>query len=136
MRVTVQFEWTELGAIRFEGGKLRFPDAQEVPGIYRFLLTKGGAERVYIGEADRLRRRFQHYRTPGAGQPTNIRLNTAMTALLADGGAVTVSSVTQATVDVDGVTGLLDLRDKSARLLVENAALTAARRSGLDMENL
>jgi hypothetical protein len=136
MKVAVQFEWSELGPVRIEGGKLRFPDALEIPGIYKFLLTKGGAERVYIGESDRLRRRFQHYRTPGARQPTNIRLNTAMSTLLADGGTVVVSAVIQASVEVDNCPGLLDLRDKTARLLVESAALTAARRRGLRVENL
>jgi len=50
-----------------EAGKLSFPLAPEVPGIYRFDL----GELVYVGETDRLRRRFQHYRTPG---PTHIRI--------------------------------------------------------------
>jgi hypothetical protein len=136
MNVAIQFDWSRLGDVRLEGGKLRFPEAREAPCIYRFLLTKDGAERLYIGETDRLRRRFQHYRTPGVGQPTNIRLNSALSTVLADAGAVVVSAVTQATVAVDDLSGPLDLRDKAARLLVESAALTAARRSALNLENL
>ena len=136
MRVSVDFTWTDIGRVRSETAKLRFPDVADRPGIYRFTLMKAGAERTYIGETDRLRRRFQHYRTPGPTQPTNVRLNSAMSALLADGGDVVVSVVTSAGVSVDGVDGLLDLRDKSARMLVENAALTDARRSGADIENL
>ena len=45
-----------IGAITVEGGMLRLPIAPEAPGIYRFDLS----DRVYIGGADRLRRRFQH----------------------------------------------------------------------------
>jgi hypothetical protein len=136
MKVTVEFDWGDIGEVRVEAGKLRFPDAPEIPGIYRFVLIRGQAERLYIGETDRLRRRFQHYRTPGPTQPTNVRLNTVIYALLEDGGRVTVSTITQAGTEVEGVRGFLDLRDKAARLLVENAALTAARRAGLDVENL
>jgi excinuclease UvrABC nuclease subunit len=40
-------------------GNAAIPGCAELPGIYRFDL----GDRVYIGEADRLRRRFQHYRT-------------------------------------------------------------------------
>lgn len=132
MRVAVEFSWREIGAITVEGGKLRFPIAPEAPGIDRFDL----GDRVYIGEADRLRRRFQHYRTPGPSQATNLRLNTVILPLLDASGAVTVCTVTEAQVDIDGVRAPLDLTRKGSRLLVESAALTAARVAGEPVENL
>jgi hypothetical protein len=132
MRVTVEFSWREVGRIVVEAGKLRFPDIPDGPGIYRFDL----GDRVYIGEADRLRRRFRHYRTPGPSQTTNLRLNAAMVPLLLAGGVVIVCTVTEAQLDVDGAAAPLDLSRKASRLLVESAALTAARVAGEPVENL
>ena len=39
-------------------------------------------DRVYVGETDQLKRRFEGYRTPGVSQTTNIRLNAVLVALL------------------------------------------------------
>lgn len=36
MRVTVDFAWREVGQIRVEAGRLRFPEVAETPGVYRF----------------------------------------------------------------------------------------------------
>lgn len=132
MRVTVDFAWREVGQIRVEAARLRFPEVAETPGVYRFDL----GDTIYLGETDRLRRRFQHYRTPGVSQPTNVRLNALMLRLLGEGSALSVCAVTSASIEVDGHSSPLDLRDKAARLLVENAALTAARMEGLRVENL
>lgn len=132
MRVAVDFAWRDVGSIRVEAGRLRFPDVPESSGVYRFDLGRT----VYIGETDRLRRRFQHYRTPGPTQATNVRLNALMLRSLGEGGSVTVCTVTTASVEVDGQRAPLDLCDKAARLLVENAALTAARMAGGSVENL
>ena len=100
--------------------------------MYRFDL----GNTIYLGEADRLRRRFQHYRTPGVSQPTNVRLNSLMLGLLGEGAAASVCVVISASIEVDGDSSQLNLRDKAARLLVESAALTAARMEGLRVENL
>lgn len=132
MQVVINFEWQDTGSLRIEGGKLRFPDAPDLPGVYRFDL----GDRIYVGEADRLRRRFQHYRTPGPTQATNIRLNAAMLELLRAGKDISVSTVTSARVEIDGAVSPLDLREKAARLLIESAALTAARVAGNSVENL
>ena len=132
MRVTVDFAWREIGHIRVEAGRLRFPEVPETRGVYRFDLGKT----IYLGETDRLRRRFQHYRTPGVSQPTNVRLNSLMLRLLGEGSAVSVCAVMSASIEVDGHSSPLDLREKAARLLVESAALTAARMEGLRVENL
>lgn len=132
VRVTVDFVWREVGPIVVEAGRLRFPEVPESPGVYRLDL----GQTVYIGEADRLRRRFQHYRTPGVKQPTNIRLNARMLGLLAEGGSLALCTLTTASIEVDGHRAPLDLRHRAARLLVENAALTAARIDGAQVENL
>jgi hypothetical protein len=132
MRVVVEFEWRELGALRLESGRLRFPEVPDVPGVYRLHLS----DRVYIGEADRLRRRFQHYRTPGPRQATNLRLNSLMLELLRAAGTIDVYVSAFARVEVDGHAEPLDMRHKAARLLVESAALTAARMAGQAVENL
>jgi hypothetical protein len=132
MHVVVEFGWREVGPLRLESGRLRFPKVPDVPGVYRFDL----GNRVYIGEADRLRRRFQHYRTPGARQATNLRLNSLMLELLGAASTIGVCVITSARVDVDGHDEPLDLRHKAARLLVESAALTAARMAGQGVENL
>jgi hypothetical protein len=77
---------------------------------------------MYVGETDRLWRRLQHYRTPGPSQATNHRLNRVMTELL---GEILVSIITDATIELDSERHALDLADKTARLLVESAALIA-----------
>lgn len=131
-QVTVGFAWRVLGEVTLEAERLRFPLVDEVPGLYRFQLPG----RVYVGETDRLRRRFQHYRTPGLRQPTNIRLNAAIKAALEAGGRVAVEVVTEATIDIGRGPEVLDLSSKAARLLVESAAIITTTRAGVLLENL
>lgn len=95
MRVAVMFSWSSLGDVGLDAGRLVFPRAPERPGIYRFDLGGG----VYVGETDRLRRRFQHYRTLGPSQRTNLRLNQAIRDVLDGKGRVAVSVVLEATID-------------------------------------
>lgn len=132
VNVTVSFNLSEIGKVLREDGKLRFPKAPEDPGIYQFTIR----ESIYVGETDRLRRRFQHYRTPGPSQPTNIRINQSIVAALNEGFEVVVSTIEQATIKVDGIESPLDLLKKSGRLLVESAVLSAAHLSGQPVENL
>jgi hypothetical protein len=132
MRVTVDFSWHEAGGLSLSAGRIVFPSAPAAPGIYRFDL----GDRVYIGETDQLKRRFQGYRNPGVSQATNIRPNAALTSLLSSGRPASAATVTNAVIDVDGVRAPLDLAYKPARLLVESAALVAARLKGRAVENL
>lgn len=132
MIVQVAFEWREIGEATWDSGRIRFPAVDDVPGVYRFDL----GDRVYIGEADRLRRRFQHYRTPGSGQLTNLRLNAAMVAILATPQPVLVAVATTAEAIIEGLAKPLDLRLKSARVLVEAAAITVERHAGTVLKNL
>lgn len=132
MEVTVRFEFLEIGRVKERDGKLGFPEAPEVPGIYQFAIGK----KIYVGETDRLRRRFQHYRTPGRSQFTNIRINHSILVALNGGLDVVVSTITNASFTVDGVDNPLDLSNKSARLLIESAVLSSAHLSGQVVENL
>jgi hypothetical protein len=59
-----------------------------------------------------------------------------MRQLIADGAGIVVSTITSVTVEIDGHSEPLDLAYKDARLLVESAALVAARASGRLVENL
>jgi hypothetical protein len=132
MRVIVDFSWREAGALSLIAGRIVFPSAPAAPGVYRFDL----GDRVYIGETDQLKRRFQGYRAPGARQATNIRLNAALTSILSGGRPASAATITNAVVDVDGRRAQLDLTYKAARLLVESAALVAERLHGRAVENL
>lgn len=132
VRVIVSFEFSEIGKVSQQDGKLRFPVVPEKPGIYQFAIR----EKIYVGETDRLRRRFQHYRTPGPSQLTNIRINHSILAALNEGYEVAVSTIEQATIDVDGIDLFLDLSRRSGRLLLESAVLSSAHLSGQLVENL
>lgn len=87
-----------------------------------------------------MQRRFQNYRTPG-GDPltlrpnTNRRVNRAIAVRLAIGEAK-IAVCTAADLTVDGRRSILDLRGKTAQLLVESAAATSARLAGYSLENL
>jgi hypothetical protein len=116
--------------------KLTFPDVPDEPGIYRFTLASADSRSVYIGEADRLRRRFAHYRSPGPKQPRNQRMNAAMRAIVESGGTVEVDTADQVRVEIDGRAVVADLSHRPYRLLAENAGLVLAREAGFALENL
>jgi hypothetical protein len=70
---------------------------------------------------------MQNYRTPGAGQATNIRLNELLTAALRSGGTVDLSIVTQVVVTLNGEGSRdLALDRRNGRLIAEQAAISAA----------
>lgn len=138
----VEFEWRDAGLIALDAkGAVIFPRLPPAPGIYRMTFTGAPSQkrpRVYVGESDDLRRRAAHYRNPGPTQDTNIRLNAALKAHLAAGGAVRLAIATSARVS-DGAPGgvALDLSRKASRLLVENAVLVATHFAGsVEIENL
>lgn len=132
VKVCVSFDLYQIGTVLQRDGKLRFPVAPEEPGIYQFTIR----DRIYVGETDLLRRRFQHYRTPGPSQQTNVRINYAILTALNEGFEVVVSTIEQATIKVGGIDSPLDLSRKSGRLLVESAVLCSAHLSGQLVENV
>ena len=123
MQVSVECDWSSAGHVEISGDGLVMPSLPDVPGIYQWVLRHEGRERRYVGEADRLRRRFAHYRRPGTSQVTNIRMNERAIRILGAGGSVELLFATDARVQVDGVWQPADLTSKHARCLVENATL-------------
>ena len=117
-------------------GAWRFPAAPPSPGIYRFRVTSAAGEHQYFGETVGLKRRFQHYRTPGPTQPTNLRLNALLNELLATGWRGEVAIITHATINLGGEAIAADLTHRAVRLLIENASLIAAENDGIAVENL
>jgi hypothetical protein len=126
-RLTVEFEWQPVGRVTLDSaGRLVFPGLPSKPGLYRFWI-EGGDDRpeVYIGEASDLRRRAQHYRTPGPSQTTNVRLNELLKSAVSDGRVVSVMIVTEVTMALDDALPRdLPLDRRSARLIAEQAAIT------------
>ncbi|GAA1434424.1 hypothetical protein GCM10009616_28840 [Microlunatus lacustris] len=135
---TVWFAWTRLGVLLLDGaGKVEFPKPlPSVPGLYRMTFT--GANRLYIGESDNLRRRLgSNYRNPGPRQRTSLRVNEALRTYLGAGGAVTLDIAVAAQLSGPDVgVGPLDLTRKAGRLLAESAALVLAQLGGHELENL
>jgi hypothetical protein len=136
MRICADVDWSPRGAVILTAGKLKFPDVPEMPGVYRLTLASHKGTSVYVGEADRLRRRFLHYRNPGPTQHTNIRMNAAMKAIIESGGSVFVETATDIVLEVNGRRLVADLSERTFRLLAENAALVVAREAGETVENL
>lgn len=138
VQLSVRFAWCEIGRVMFDAqGKLKFPPAPARPGLYRFDLSRRGSIDAYIGETDTLDRRFQHYRTPGPSQSTNIRLNALMHEVITSGGAVTVLVMTDgAVITTDGAEKAPHLDLKSDRVLLEHAAIYAEREGGTTLVNI
>ena len=137
VRVFVEFEWRPLGrAEPDESGRLLFPSAPRQPGLYRFRLLGNDDIRHYIGETDELRRRFQHYRTPGPSQKTNIRMNEEFRQHFATGGTIEVDIATDGiSVSSAGASLSVDLADKAMRRLLEHAALVSEAGAGVRLLN-
>ena len=113
-------------------GKLVFPKLSQIPGSYCLTFIKSSTETtIYIGETEKLQRRFQHYRTPGPRQTTNIRLNALMKDVILNDGEVRVDVISTALSGGNQ----LDLQDKVARLLVEQVWLLSVKAEGFRVEN-
>ena len=137
IKLTVEFEWQPIGSVELDGsGRLVLPKVPLRPGLYRFELDRGGEQTMYIGETDQLIRRFQHYRTPGPSQSTNIRFNALIHETLKARGSVAVAVANSAAITINGQTRAADMSQKSERVLLEHAALCAARESGETILNL
>ncbi|MGO8976324.1 MAG: hypothetical protein ACLQNV_22725 [Steroidobacteraceae bacterium] len=135
--MTIKFEWSALARVGLDPqGKLAFPRAPSQPGLYRFEFDGAKGRQEYIGETDTLDRRFQHYRTPGPSQSTNIRLNALMREVINSNGTVGVSIIVDgASVTMDGRTRSPRMQSKLDRVLLEHAAIYAAREAGISVVN-
>lgn len=137
--MTVSWRWEALGQVNLADDMLIFPPTPSKPGVYRltFRNTRAVVTGVYVGETDRLPRRFQHYRTPGADKRlTMYRMNRAMVQGLTQGDQIGVEIITSAYAAAGGNLPMpLDLGWKAARVLVERAVEVLDRRSGRPMLN-
>ena len=135
--VSLEFQWRPLGRLQLgEDGRLKFPVAPGKPGLYRFRFVGGSDSRLYIGETDELRRRFQHYRTPGVRQQTNIRINEEFRRRMEAGGDIEVDIVhDRIAVSSAGAPVGVDLADKAVRRLLEHAALVSEAAAGAKLLN-
>jgi hypothetical protein len=119
-------EWRPLGRVVLDdNGRLRFPAASAVAGIYRFRVREEGREILYVGESDNLARRFSNYRNPTPGQRTSTRINGILVDSLRADAEVSVAVVTaEAWTEVAGTRRQADLRSKALRVLFEHTAIT------------
>ena len=136
VRIRLEFHWRAIGEVRPDGDGLQFPAAPRRPGLYRFRLVGKGSARHYVGETDQLQRRFQHYRTPGRSQQTNIRMNAEFRDHLATGGRIEIDIVTEEiAVVASGESINVDLAGKAMRCLLEHAALVDEASGGAMLLN-
>ena len=132
---SVELIFGQCGAVSLDDqGRLKFPQIQSVPGIYRIRIRIRGKESIYIGESDNLRRRFGNYRNPGPSQKTSLRIGGILTKALEGGAQISVSCVTKdAFVRRGNQRSPLDLSSKVVRCLLENATILNGAK---DIENL
>jgi hypothetical protein len=69
----IGMSWVKVGRVLLNGGRLKFPTVQSIPGLYRFRIRGAAGEASYIGETENFARRFTHYSNPGPSQQTNLR---------------------------------------------------------------
>jgi hypothetical protein len=137
VELSLRFRWSAVGLMALEpDGRLLLPRLPASAGLYRFLLSSpSGPASLYVGEAEDLRRRMYHYCNPGPSQRTNIRLNGVLREHLINGGTGHVATIEAVEQLLDQRWMPLDLAERPARLLVENAALLAAAAAGLSVHN-
>lgn len=85
---------------------------------------------VYIGETENLRRRAYHYRNPGPHQKTSLRINSLLREELTGRTRVTLATVANPRIEIDGKVIKAEFSRKPHRLLFENAALVGAAGRG------
>ena len=127
--ITAKFDWKLAGSINLDWKqRLVFPPLGAGPGVYMFEVDTGSEIRVYIGEAENLRRRMQHYRTPGSSQKTNIRLNESLTETLKSKSLVTLWTIgAEAALTINEEKMSVNLSSQTERRLLESSALIVAK---------
>ncbi len=118
----VRYEWRTLGKLGVRDGRLTFPEAGHIPGVYsfRFIGSRGLTE--YIGEAADLARRWYSYASPGPTQRTNLRLNPVLLEAVS-AREVEVRVATSAILVLGNESADLDLNHRWARIMIEAHAL-------------
>ncbi len=137
LELRISMTWQSLGCVlRDSNDRLRFPSTVHSPAIYCFRVRHDRQERRYIGETDNLARRFQNYRTPGATQATNVRINAIFLEVLRRGAEISASAVTEgAWVDCGSGPRAADLQTQSLRRLLEHAAIVDCDAQDIEVLN-
>jgi hypothetical protein len=138
VEVTVSFVWIHIGSVYIDDKqRVKFPNTEKRPGLYRFEIIADDSKYQYIGETDNLFRRMNNYRAPGSGQATNIRLNAKLIESLTAGCQVSLSVMFEGpTASCGSFEQHVDLALKSERILLESAAIFTARAAGVPTLNL
>lgn len=133
--VRVLARWEVVGAVTVDGkGRPLFPTMPAEPGVYRVVLVAAGeVSSVYVGETDNLRRRAKRYRDPGTDRTEDLRASARLRDHLRAGGEVSVEVATEVRLYVAGQRSAVDLSSRSARVLVEQAAVVELVRSQVEL---
>lgn len=116
--MSVRIDWQQVGEITLCSKSWpQFPSMPEVAGLYRIYLNDG---RVYIGEAQSLKRRLYEYRRPTQGIEQEHRVHAAIVAV--KGGKIDVY--------ING-----DLSTRAKRVELEKAEIERAAAQGLQLVN-
>lgn len=123
MKIAVECDWEDAGAVQLVDDGLRMPALPDEPGVYQWVFRHDGRERRYVGEAANLRQRFESYRQPGSDASTNRRMNDRARRVLEADGDVRLLTAAGVQLLRDGQAQVADLASKHVRCLLENATL-------------
>jgi predicted glycosyltransferase len=94
------------------------------------------SEMRYIGETDKLGRRFYGYRHPSATQQTSVRINAKLLQALGVQAKITAfAAMSDAWIEVAGQRRNVDLSSKTVRLLLESAAILECGEANTEILN-
>lgn len=135
--VKIKFSWKDIGNVKLdENENLTFSKPPSIPGVYKLTIISEFKNSIYIGQTENLLRRFQHYRTPGPSQKTNIRLNIIMIEQLKSGSKITISIISNnASLNRDGINSHANFSKRNERILFEHGALVALKNTTLEVLN-
>jgi hypothetical protein len=123
METRIRFDWQAVGAITMDRGKVDFPTVPSRAGVWR--VTAGGD--AEYGASQNLRQLLYQMASPGPSQGTLRRVNSVVTAALADGNPARLDIVTSADRHVGSSRWeRLDLERDEIRALVRAAAAAPA----------
>jgi hypothetical protein len=88
---------------------------------------------IYVGEAEELRRRIQHYRTPGPSQTTNLRLKELLEERQSEGCCVSLRVLTDIMLNDVAMDDLL--KAKAVRQFIEAWIVLQLLLEGCKLEN-
>lgn len=128
---SAQLRWHRLGTVSWLDGCATFPHGPDEPGVYLVKLAARGKYRIYIGEAENLRKRLRSYGGHGAERPiergkttTNMR-GRVRRVLRENDGSVEVYLLQ---LPIDSGSALCEHYPacKDCRIMLERVALSTA----------